>query len=757
MLTTAANVHALTSGNDTVDGTTTLDSLNDGDVVTDPSATDADVLSANVTGSAQKPVIVNVETLNINARYGDGGLDLTSVTGATTINAASTTAAGTLKFINVTSTAVKTIAAGTNASTLEVTAKDVAAGTAGAVTVKGATGTSTMTVTGNQGTDTFNIEMAGAGTLNLDGNGGTDTYSIKLAGGSTTVKGDAANETVNFESAASANTVTVDTALFAATGKSTITGDKDFTLKTTTGLISGGTFTDSTTAGTTKVEITGTTAGNDLSKVAVDEIEIKTISTTGDDLKFANGATVRMSNNNANVLEINAVGSSDAITFIANGQVAVTNDATKFVTVNMSNTKDVVADMNLAGDATLNLSGDYKFTLDGDTTAKHVDATALKGKLVAVVDAALLKITGGDGADEITATDVNIAAGGVEQTYQISTGAGDDKVTVAGTATFDTDADNKMIIDGGTGSNTLVTGTTSTINFSNFAGGMASTITGFGTFDLTAASLTLGQKQGLTNGNTYVVKGDGAADIFTIAVVDNGGSPYVDMSGVTVSGLATLVINAGAYTAGTTTLTGSSTVGTTIVGSAQKDVVVGGSGVDTIYTKAGADQITGGLGADLFLIGATADMTTADNVRKITDFVAGTDKFKIVVNDSAGVNITGDLSAAGAVLAGVTFDGTGDAVKAMGDIIASTTSVATIADVYTKLATLLDATALEASAADGTATVARVVEFTAGAAAGKYLVLNDSTGGFAAADDIVINITGVSGTVAATDFIFSAT
>lgn len=547
--------------------------------------------------------------------------------------------------------------------------------------------------------------------------------------------------------------LTVDTALFAATGKSTITGDKDFTLKTTTGLITGGTITDSTTAGTTKVEITCTTDGNDLSKVAVDEIEIKAV-TANDALKFANGATVRMSNNNGNDLEINAVGSADTINIIANGQIQVTNDATPFTTVNLSNTKDVVVDMVLGNTATLNLSGDYKFTLDGDTEAKHVDATALKGVLVAVADAGVLKITGGDGKDDISLADADISAAGVEQTYQIATGAGDDKVTLNGTSTFDADVDNKMILDGGTGSNTLLVAA-GTNDFSSFAGGLASTITNFGTIDVTAAGLTLGQKQGLTNGNTFVVKGDGAADIFQINVTDAGGSPYVDMSGVTVSGVATLVINAGAYTDGTTTLIGSSTVGTTIVGSAQKDVVTGGSGIDTIYTGAGADQIAGGGGADIFLIGKAADMTTSDNVRKVTDFVAGTDKFKFVTNDSAGTNITGNLSAAGAVLKGVTLDGT-DAVATMGDVIASTGAVETIAEVYTKLATLLDATALTASAADGSAIVARVVEFTTGAAAGKYLVLNDSTAGFAAADDIVINVTGVTGTITAADFTSAA-
>lgn len=61
-----------------------------------------------------------------------------------------------------------------------------------------------------------------------------------------------------------------------------------------------------------------------------------------------------------------------------------------------------------------------------------------------------------------------------------------------------------------------------------------------------------------------------------------------------------------------------------------------------------------------------------------------------------------------------------------------------------------------ASLANGTATVARVVDFTSGSSAGKYLVINDATAGFQGATDIVINITGVTGTVSAGDFTFFA-
>lgn len=199
-----------------------------------------------------------------------------------------------------------------------------------------------------------------------------------------------------------------------------------------------------------------------------------------------------------------------------------------------------------------------------------------------------------------------------------------------------------------------------------------------------------------------------------------------------------------------------------VLGSGQNDVIIGGSGADKLRGGNGDDNITGGAGNDLILGGAGADTLKGDagndtfvyvakadsvttaNVDKITDFVAGTDKI--------GLNASG---AASALLQGVTLTAGTAAMAAMGAMLQNATSVASVADVYTQLAITLDATALALSAVDGTATVARVVEFTTGAAAGKYLVINDSTAAFQAANDIVINLTGVSGTISATDFAFA--
>jgi hypothetical protein len=48
-----------------------------------------------------------------------------------------------------------------------------------------------------------------------------------------------------------------------------------------------------------------------------------------------------------------------------------------------------------------------------------------------------------------------------------------------------------------------------------------------------------------------------------------------------------------------------------------------------------------------------------------------------------------------------------------------------------------------------------LVTVSGGASAGTYLYINDATGGVAAADDMLINITGITGTLASTDFLFA--
>ena len=159
-------------------------------------------------------------------------------------------------------------------------------------------------------------------------------------------------------------------------------------------------------------------------------------------------------------------------------------------------------------------------------------------------------------------------------------------------------------------------------------------------------------------------------------------------------------------------------------------------------------MITLGAGADIVRLAAKGEVAGAAgvNVMHITDFVAGTDV----------IQLRADGATASQVLQGLTLIAATTTVGAMATALSSTTAVNSLADVYAQLGTVLTAANFVASTAAADGVVAQVVDLTTGSAAGKYLVINDSAAGFAAADDIVINITGVSGTISATDFTFAA-
>lgn len=216
--------------------------------------------------------------------------------------------------------------------------------------------------------------------------------------------------------------------------------------------------------------------------------------------------------------------------------------------------------------------------------------------------------------------------------------------------------------------------------------------------------------------------------------------------------LATAIVTI-TETAGTNSLTGSATIGSTITGGSGNDTIVGGSGGDTITAgtgvtantitgAAGADTITltGSSGADTIRYNLIATITDAAgaNVDTIANFATGTDKINILGGGGAGTTLLGVTLAAGSTAA------------TMGAVVTDTTSVATIANVYTQLAIdLLTTTNAFAGSVTGAAgVVAREVTFTTGAAAGTYLVINDSTASFQAANDIVIKLTGTTTVVA---------
>jgi len=238
----------------------------------------------------------------------------------------------------------------------------------------------------------------------------------------------------------------------------------------------------------------------------------------------------------------------------------------------------------------------------------------------------------------------------------------------------------------------------------------ASSLQGTNALDLT---LTNTVATGAANAGTDTYTGGDGNDKFTINYDANNAS---DDSVVTITagkGDDTIVFTMG---------TGTSTPGTiTLTGGAGSDTITGSVEIDTITGGAGADTMTGGSGADIFVLTTVTDSnaSTAGLIDKITDFAGGSDVLK-----------TGTI---GGHLRSVT-------------LTVGYTSVDTIAE----LNTLLNST-------NGTSTTGRF-DGTGGDLA--KLTLNDArillaqdvdaSGTFTAAD-IVVEITGQTGTLANTD------
>lgn len=661
--------------------------------ITDKSTTVAD------TGSTLKNVTIEkatgAATLTGNAIE---TVSLNAVGGLTTVTAAAGTRALTVNASGTTAQGGLTDATATSA-TLNVSGNQ----NFGTLTVAKATSVS-INATGEL---TATLAAAAATALTLDGTKlntltvtGTDpiaTITVKGSGGVTSdVSGITALTTVD---------TTASTAAAPATG--TATGANTLTIGTGV-TYNGGAGQDKVTVGaTTKAVALG--AGNDTATVSVTALGAGGSVAGGDGtdvLKLANADAVTL---------------STAGTAQAAFKAAVTGFETLDITTQTGSTVDV---SKIGTFSQVNMvSASAAQVLSGITTGMTIQSTygaagtSITTNTLTSISDTMTFVMKGDlsGGARVFGT---LANPGVET---LTINMADTNTTFTSTlATLTvTDANLKSLVL--TGNN-----------------GLALTHAGTELYNLDAS--------GLTKGAVTFTSGALATD--TTAKGSVLGGDTLDFA----SALAKVTITA---TAGTNTLKGSSgAYANTITGGTGNDTIVGGSAVDTISAGAGttANTITGAGGMDVItLTGSTgADTLRYDTIATsaaaagaqmdtITGFKAGSDK----INFAQGA----------ASLTGVTTDGTGDAVATMAAVVDNATSVATVADVYTALAAY---TTLTASAAAGTATVAQVYNFTTGAAAGTYLVVNDATVGFQGATDVVIKLVGTEGTISAADFAFAA-
>jgi Ca2+-binding RTX toxin-like protein len=219
--------------------------------------------------------------------------------------------------------------------------------------------------------------------------------------------------------------------------------------------------------------------------------------------------------------------------------------------------------------------------------------------------------------------------------------------------------------------------------------------------------------------------------------------------------------NTGTSTAGITLTAG----GTLLIGSTGVDSITGSTLADTITGGTGADTLAGGGAADQFVYAASAaqlvtyagaDTTTA-NIERITDFTAAADSIRIVSGSLfAGITPT-TTSGAGGASAGFVVNESGAGVLGAAPIAiaAGATSITALTALFETAAGGVLSTIGIAAAATGLQAYTFATAAGTGAFDGRvYLVINNATAALAA-DDVIIELTGITGNFAATNFSIS--
>jgi choice-of-anchor C domain-containing protein len=156
-------------------------------------------------------------------------------------------------------------------------------------------------------------------------------------------------------------------------------------------------------------------------------------------------------------------------------------------------------------------------------------------------------------------------------------------------------------------------------------------------------------------------------------------------------------------------------------GNAGNNNITGNNGINQINGGVGIDTLTGGLGADIFIFQfGQSTISTSDH---ITDFAINSDKIDLLTQ-------------------------TGNAMSAPSSFSrAADSTVTTLDNLINQVFT--DANGAITGNQGLGVNSAALVQVTTGAIAGTYLVINDSAAGFQSSNDLLINITGFTGTLPA--------
>ncbi|MFM6588976.1 MAG: Calx-beta domain-containing protein [Microcystis panniformis] len=156
-------------------------------------------------------------------------------------------------------------------------------------------------------------------------------------------------------------------------------------------------------------------------------------------------------------------------------------------------------------------------------------------------------------------------------------------------------------------------------------------------------------------------------------------------------------------------------------GNNANNTITGNSGNNQINGRAGIDTLTGGLGADTFIFQfGQSTISTSDS---ITDFAINSDKIDLLTQGGLAMNAPSSFSRA------------------------ANSTVTTLQNLVNQVFT--DDNGHTTCNQELAVNISDLVQVKTGAIAGNYLVINDSTAGFQSSNDLLINITGFTGTLPA--------
>ncbi len=570
----------------------------------------------------------------------------------------------------------------------------------GALTVHGSTGGDALTGTasdlgdtlhGYSGADTFSFAVDNLTTLDtVDGGAGSDTVTITSAG--TLADADFTNvtnvEALTFTAAATSATLGGQ---YQESGSTTITltsGTNSLTLGAAAA--AGGAVTNDQT-----VDLDN---GADTIDASLHTGSLTV--TIGDDDDLDGSDTITASATGTDVLSVTMAGgaaltAAELANVTAFETIKVATNVASSITTNDAN---VAATASLTIDMTANTTTASTVDISAETNGAITILGGAGGNTITGSSSSMGDtITGGAGTDGIT-----FVAASLDLLDTVDGGAGTDTITISGGGTIaDADFTNVTNIEAltmGAGTNTYVLGAEYAESGSvtvNLAAGQTNNLTigagvttaqtiaiaaGTDTVSaaLSGAAMTFTAAAASITSADTITGGTGSGDILTVTFSSDA-ITAANMAGITaietiktasnVAGTLTLsdnnnvssvlTVNAAANTSAAFTLDASAENDGTIVyvGGGGIDTVTGTTGADTIGGGAGADVITGGNGIDTITGGAGADTFTYTAVAQstgtardsITDFVSGTDKIAITLDQSsstAGVTIDATIQTA---------------------------------------------------------------------------------------------------------------